>query len=194
MPPAAINRPPAAPAPQSPWPPHARVIKKRIGGTPSRRRRRKAARAFYAPHAWGALESRPFTTGHPRDCGERLGAWYHREAACQWGLPRAALASRQAVTPCAAPLARQTTPPGCLAHSGIIRHFSLAIHWLIWRQDMWIYVKIRNPMPIQWIQIKAPTCGNAGGGYFRLAESWGFEARKQRAVAARTQRNWLFIG
>ena len=90
MPPAAINRPPAAPAPQSPWPPHARVIKKRIGGTPSRRRRRKAARAFYAPHAWGALESRPFTTDHPRDCGERLRTLYHRVAACPWGLSFAA--------------------------------------------------------------------------------------------------------
>lgn len=118
MPPAAINRPPAAPAPQSPWPPHARVIKKRIGGTPSRRRRRKAARAFYAPHAWGALESRPFTTDHPRDCGERLRTLYHRVAACPWGLSFAASNRPWAVTPCAAPWARPTTPPACRARGG----------------------------------------------------------------------------
>jgi hypothetical protein len=36
-------------------------------------------------------------------------------------------------------------------------------------------VKIRDHIPIQLVQIKAPTCENAGGGYFCLAESWGFE-------------------
>lgn len=42
------------------------------------------------PHARGALESRPFTMGHPRDCGERLRTLYHRVAACPWGLSFAA--------------------------------------------------------------------------------------------------------